>query len=163
MNNLTEKREYAVLQFVEQNHFCHMLHDSIPGSTLMEYAKEQVMLEKERAFRLAQSLAYQLEMYYKCEEQQAYGYVNPYAVVVNEDGEARLLDIWAEENKEQIVKMQKKKVRILFISPEFVLSQRKRQEDDWFGYGKTVQFLMDKCCKNTELSYGEKKILKKIY
>lgn len=160
---MTEKTEYAVLQFVEQNGYCHMVHAVIQGHSVMEYAKEEVKLDKSKVSGLLISLVRQLEQFYKCEEQEAYGFVNPYAIIVTEDGEVRLLDTEAQENRELLVKMQKKKVRVLFISPEYVLSQRKRREDDLYGFGKSVQFVVDKCCGQKAFSWREEKLFQKLY
>lgn len=159
---MTEKTGYAVLQFVAQNNYCHMVHDYTAGHTIMEYAKENVILEKKKIFLLIRELANQMEQFYKCGE-EAYGYLNPYAVVVTEDENISLMDIWADENREQLAKMQKKKVRSLFVSPEYVLSQRKRKEDDWYGFGKTVLFFVEKCCGKNVFTYKESRTMQKLY
>lgn len=160
---MTERTEYAVLQFVEQSGYCHIVHDTVKGHSVMDYAKEEVKLDRKKISRLLNSLAEQLEQFYKCEEQEAYGFVNPYALIVTEDGAVRLLDTEAEENRELVMKMRKKKVRVLFISPEYVLSQRKRREDDLYGFGKSVQFVLDKCCSPATFSRREDKLFKKLY
>lgn len=160
---MTEKREYAVLRFVEQSGYCYMVHDLVQGHSIMEYAKEEVKLEKNAVSRILNSLTEQMEQFYKCEEQEAYGFVNPYALIVTEEGEVRLLDTEAEENRELLMKMRKKKVRVLFVSPEYVLSQKKRREDDLYGFGKSVQFVMDKCCARAAVSWREEKVLQKLY
>lgn len=160
---MTEKTGCAVLRFIAQNNYCHMIHDYVEGHTVMEYAKENVILEKKKIFSFIKELAVQMEQFYKCEEEVAYGYLNPYAVIVTEDEKVSLLDIWAEENKEQLERMQKKKIRALFVSPEYVLSQRKRREDDLYGFGKTVQFLVENCCGRNVLTYRENYVLQKIY
>lgn len=159
---MTEKTGYAVLRFVAQNHYCHLVHDYVQGYSIMEYAKENIILEKKKVFLLVKELAFQMEQFYKCEE-GAYGHLNPYAVIVTEEEHISLLDVWAEENKELLMKMQKKKVRSLFISPEYVLSQRKRKEDDWYGFGKTVMFFVEKCCGKNVFTYRETRILQKLY
>lgn len=160
---MTGKTEYAVLRFVAQDQYSHMVHDYVQGYSIMEYVKEGVVFDKQKAFVLAKDLAKQLEQFYKCEEEDAYGYVNPYAVIITEEDSVLLLDIWAEENKALLEKMKKRKVRALFVSPEYILSQKKRQEDDLYGFGKTIQFLLEKCCGKNVFTFREGKILKRIY
>lgn len=160
---MTEKSEYAVLQYVEQGQYCQVIHTSVQGHSVMEYAKRNQKLKKEEIAKLIISLKLQLEKYYKCEEQEAYGFVNPYALIVVENSEVRLLDMEAEVNREWMFKMQKKKVRQLFVNPEYVLSQRKRREDDFYGFGKMVQFLFETCCEEKKRRLREQFILRKIY
>lgn len=160
---MTEKSEYAVLQYVEQGQYCQVIHTSVQGHSVMEYAKGNQKLKKEAIIKLIFSLNLQLEKYYKCEEQNAYGFVNPYALIVMDNSEIRLLDMEAEENREWMIKMQKKKVRQLFVHPEYVLSQKKRREDDFYGFGKIVQFLFETCCEEKKLRLREQILLRKIY
>lgn len=57
----------------------------------------------------------QLEQYYRCgNEDAAYGYVNPYAVIITGDGMLCLLDINEPENEELLKQMKKKKLRMPF-------------------------------------------------
>lgn len=160
---MVEKTEYAVMQFVEQGSYSHMVHLTVQGRSVMEYAKEEVRLDKEKVIILIQSLAIQLREYYKCEQKGAYGYVNPYAIIITEEDEVRLLDVDAEENKELCAKMQKKKIRQLFVRPEYTLSQKRRREDDLYGFGKCVQFLLETCCMKKKLSLRERVTFQKIY
>lgn len=160
---MVKKSEYAVLQFVEQGQYSHAVHLIVPGRSVMEYAKEEVRMDKEKIIELAQSFAIQLREYYKCGEQEAYGYVNPYAVIITEENEIRLLDVEAEENQEFCVKMQKKKVRQLFVRPEHALSQKRRREDDLYGFGKCIQFMIEKCCTKKRFTLREQAALQRIY
>lgn len=160
---MLEKTEYAVLQFVEQGQYSHAVHLTVPGRSVMEYAKEEVRMDKEKIIGLIQSFAIQLREYYKCGEQEAYGYVNPYAIIITEENEIRLLDVEAKENQEFCVKMQKKKVRQLFVRPEHALSQKRRREDDLYGFGKCIQFLIEKCCTKKGFNLRERAVLQRIY
>lgn len=160
---MVEKSEYAVLQFVEQGQYSHAVHLIVPGRSVMEYAKEEVCIDKEKIIELVQSFAIQLREYYKCGEQEAYGYVNPYAIIITEENEIRLLDVDAEENQEVCAKMQKKKVRQLFVRPEYALSQKRRREDDLYGFGKCIQFLIEKCCAKKGFNLKEQATLQRIY
>ena len=60
---MAERTEYAVLRFVTQNNYCHIVHDYAQGYTIMEYVKENVILDKTKVFVLIKELARQLEQF----------------------------------------------------------------------------------------------------
>ena len=87
-----------------------MVNDYAKGCSLMEYIKQGIRVEKETVFDWIRQLSKQLEQYYRCgNEDAAYGYVNPYAVIITEDGMLCLLDINEPENEELLKQMKKKK------------------------------------------------------
>ena len=80
---MEERRDYAVLRFVDQNGWSYMVNDYAKGCSLMEYIKQGIRVEKETVFDWIRQLSKQLEQYYRCgNEDAAYGYVNPYAVII---------------------------------------------------------------------------------
>ena len=108
---MEERRDYAVLRFVDQNGWSYMVNDYAKGCSLMEYIKQGIRVEKETVFDWIRQLSKQLEQYYRCgNEDAAYGYVNPYAVIITEDGMLCLLDINEPENEELLKQMKKKKL-----------------------------------------------------
>lgn len=158
---MTDRTEYAVLRFLEQNGYCHIVNDFIKGSSIMQYVKEETVISKQTLFMWMAELAHQMEQYYKCEEERAYGYVNPYAVIITEEG-VLLLDVDDQGNEEIVRRMQKKKIRVLFVRREYVLSQQMRAEDDWYGFGKMIQFMADRCCFDEKLTRKEERALRRI-
>ena len=113
---MEERRDYAVLRFVDQNGWSYMVNDYAKGCSLMEYIKQGIRVEKETVFDWIRQLSKQLEQYYRCgNEDAAYGYVNPYAVIITGDGMLCLLDINEPENEELLKQMKKKKLRMLFV------------------------------------------------
>ena len=79
----------------------------------MEYIKQGIRVEKETVFEWIRQLSKQLEQYYRCgNEDAAYGYVNPYAVIITGDGMLCLLDINEPENEELLKQMKKKNIKI---------------------------------------------------
>ena len=44
-----ERRDYAVLRFVDQNGWSYMVNDYAKGCSLMEYIKQGIRVEKETA------------------------------------------------------------------------------------------------------------------
>ena len=159
---MVECTEYAVFRFLDQNGYCHMINDYVKGSSVMQYVKEDVKVSRQQIFKWLAQLAHQLEQYYRCEEEKAYGYVNPYAVIVTEGNTVLLLDTQETENNELLKRMQKKKVRMLFVRREYALSQRTERADDWYGFGKTMEFLLAKCCGEGRAGRREEKILRRI-
>ena len=76
---MEERRDYAVLRFVDQNGWSYMVNDYAKGCSLMEYIKQGIRVEKETVFDWIRQLSKQLEQYYRCgNEDAAYGYVNPW-------------------------------------------------------------------------------------
>lgn len=159
---MLERTEYAVVRFLNQNGYCHMVNDCVTGNSVMQYVRDEVKVTKQQMFKWLVQMAHQMEQFYRCEEEKAYGYVNPYAVIVTDGNEVLLLDIQETENEELVKWMQKKKVRMLFVRKEYVLSQRTEREDDWFGFGRMIEFMIDKCCIDTKFTRKEERILRRI-
>ncbi|MCI8639685.1 MAG: hypothetical protein HFG41_11285 [Coprococcus sp.] len=160
---MTERTEYAVLRFLDQNGYCHTVNDVVRGHSVMQYAKDGAAVSKKMMFCWAAELAQQMESYYKCCDGQAYGYVNPCAVIVPEEGNSVLLLDTADAGSTELVKrMQKKKLRLLFVRKKHVLSQNMKPEDDWYGFGRTLQFIEEKCCIGENFTYRERRTLRRI-
>lgn len=159
---LAERTEYAVVRFLDQNGYCHMVSDYVKGYSLMQYVKMELCVSKKCMFRWMTELAHQMEQYSKCEEENAYGYVNPYAVIVTEEERILLLDAGDQESEVLVKRMQKKKVRALFVRRKRVLSQRVEREDDFYGFAKTIQFMAAKLPTDDVITRKEERILRKV-
>ena len=57
---MEERRDYAVLRFVDQNGWSYMVNDYAKGCSLMEYIKQGIRVEKETVFDLIRQLSKQL-------------------------------------------------------------------------------------------------------
>lgn len=159
---MAERSEYAVFRFLEQNGYCHMISDYVKGISIMQYVKEEYPVSRECLWHWMAEIAQRLEQYYKWENGKAYGFVNPYAVIIGEDSEIMLLDIMDPGNEDQIRRMQKKKVRMLFVKQEHILTQNAELEDDCYGLGKTYQFMLEKCHLTELCTRREKRLIRKI-
>ena len=160
---MEERKEYAVLRFVDQNGWSYMVNDCVKGCSLMEYIKQGIQVEKETVFGWMGQLARQLEQYYRCgNEDVAYGYVNPYAVIITGEGTLCLLDINEPENEELLRQMKKKKIRMLFVRKERVLSQKTERSDDLYGLAKTMEFAVEKCLNPKAFTRKEDRVFKRI-
>ena len=160
---MEERRDYAVLRFVDQNGWSYMVNDYAKGCSLMEYIKQGIRVEKETVFEWIRQLSKQLEQYYRCgNEDAAYGYVNPYAVIITGDGMLCLLDINEPENEELLKQMKKKKLRMLFVRKERVLSQKTERSDDLYGLAKIMEFTAEKCLDPKAFTRKEERVWKRM-
>ncbi|MGN0405487.1 MAG: tetratricopeptide repeat protein [Bariatricus sp.] len=159
---MAERSEYAVFRFLEQNGYCHMISDYVKGISVMQYVKEEYPVSRECLWRWMAEIAQRLEQYYKWENGKAYGFVNPYAVIIGEDSEIMLLDVTDPGNEDQIRRMQKKKVRMLFVKEEHILTQNAEPEDDCYGLGKTYQFMLEKCRLTEPCTRRETRLIRKV-
>ena len=160
---MEERRDYAVLRFVDQNGWSYMVNDYAKGCSLMEYIKQGIRVEKETVFDWIRQLSKQLEQYYRCgNEDAAYGYVNPYAVIITGDGMLCLLDINEPENEELLKQMKKKKLRMLFVRKERVLSQKTERSDDLYGLAKIMEFTAEKCLDPKAFTRKEERVWKRM-
>lgn len=157
---MAETKEYAVVYFLEQGGQCYKIDDVTEGSNLLQFIKEE-RLEKKEFYVWFASLSEQLELYHK-NAKQGYGHVNPYAVIINKDGKAALLDVEAKENNELLKRMQKKNFRSLFVRKEYSIGQMPKPEDDVYGFGKLLLFLLEKGKFEAEFTVFERIKLKKI-
>ena len=158
---MTERKEYAIVRFFEQGGKCYKIDDVAEGCNLMQFMKNEERIEKKELYSWFSSLSAQLELYHRSMK-QGYGHVNPYAEIINEEGKASLLDIEAKENSDLLKRMQKKSFRSLFVKKGSCDGQLPKPEDDVFGFGKLLLFLLEKGKFETEFTGIEKIKLKRI-
>lgn len=158
---MTERTEYAVLRFVDKNGYCHMVSDYVKGSSIAGYIKEHPRMERQHFFHLLSQITTVALQYSKWQDEDSYGYMNPYAFILAGE-ELTMLDTKDEENEEVIAFMQKKNIRSLFMRPHRVLTLKMNFDDDMYGLGKTLQFLAAKCELIPKMSRREEKILKRV-
>lgn len=82
------------------------------------------------------------EQYERCGEGQNYKYLNPYGIVLSDEGEVLFLDTESRENAEVMKQMQKRAVRSHFIRPVYEMDTCGSREPDLFGYGNTLRFML---------------------
>lgn len=158
---MIERKEYAIVRFFEQGGKCYKIDDVTEGSNLLQFMKDGERIEKREFFSWFTSLLEQLEFYHKSMK-QGYGHVNPYAVIISEEGKAVLLDIEAKENSELVKRMQKRNFRSLFVKDESSTMQIPKPEEDIFGVGKLLLFMMEKGKFEVAFTKTEKFRLKRI-
>ena len=133
---------YEVLRFIEHGVHCRQSLDCIRGMLLIRYLQVEHRIGKKELFRWFRQLCVCVDQYHRCRKQREYRYLNPYSVVVSEDGELFLLDLEAPENGSVLKQMQKPAVRDSFVKPVCEIRAGGGQSADLFAYGKTIQFLL---------------------
>lgn len=159
---MTERTGYAVLRFVDKNGYCHMINDYVQGSSLAQYIKKHPQTDKEIFWGWLEKISALAVQYYKWSDAKCYGYFNPYAVILTDEGGIAFLDTKDEENEELVGCMQRKSVRAPFMRPERVLSLKITFDDDMYSLGKTIQFLAAKCRIVPRFTRREERILKRV-
>ena len=112
---MTEKGEYDVLRLIEHNQVCYISSGCIRGTPLMGWLKYHRVMKKQEFVRMVRLLVRQLDKIHRCRKQKFYQYVNPYSVVVGEDGNLYFLDLGVPSNEETLQKMQRRTVREHFL------------------------------------------------
>ena len=73
-----------------------------------------------------------------------------------------LLDINEPENEELLKQMKKKKLRMLFVRKERVLSQKTERSDDLYGLAKIMEFTAEKCLDPKAFTRKEERVWKRM-
>lgn len=133
---------YEVLRFIEHGTHCRQSMDCIRGTILIRYLKENPEIGKAGLFGWFRQLCVCVDQYHRCRKQKEYRYLNPYSIVVSEEGELLLLDLESPENAFVMKQMQKHAVRNHFVKPVCEMGTGRAQKADLFAYGKTIQFLL---------------------
>ena len=159
---MTEKGEYDVLRLIEHNQVCYISSGCIRGTPLMGWLKYHRVMKKQEFVRMVRLLARQLEKIHRCRKQKFYQYVNPYSVVVGEDGNLYFLDLGVPSNEETLQKMQRRTVREHFLPPEAPYYQRASAGLDIYGFGRTLQYLLSEAELEPRLTGGEERKFRKV-
>ncbi len=156
------KEEYDVLRLIEHNQVCYISSEYIRGAPLPRWIKYHPGMKKEELFRMISDIAKQLWQIHRCRGNPCYRYVNPYSIIVSEDGRAGFLDVNAESNGEQLRLMQRRTVREHFLPPEEPYYQKASIELDIYGLGKTLQYILSEVETDPPLSRAEEAKFQKI-
>lgn len=139
---MEEKQGYDVLKIVVHSDRCYMSTDYIRGKPLILWLKYHPQIEKERLYRWMRGLLDELEHFHRCRGNPCYQYVNPYSIIVGEDEKLHLLDLGSKEQDEMLHVMQRRNVREHFLSPENQYYQKVSVQEDIYGFGKTLQYVL---------------------
>ena len=152
---------YEVLRFIEHGAHCRQSMDCIRGKLLVHYLKEHQGIGKAELFRWFRQLGVCVDQYHRSRKQREYRYLNPYSIVVSEEGGLCLLDLEAPGNGDVLKQMQRPAVREGFVKP--VCEMRAGgQSADLFAYGKTIQFLLAYTQTDADLTRWEEIRLSRV-
>ena len=133
---------YEVLKFVEYGGYCRRSMDCVHGMLLIDRMKNEAVVDKAVFIWMVPKMAVCAEQYERCGEGQNYKYLNPYGIVLSDEGEVLFLDTESRENAEVMKQMQKRAVRSHFIRPVYEMDTCGSREPDLFGYGNTLRFML---------------------
>lgn len=157
-----QKKEYDIIKMVQHGKYCERIQDTISGQQLIYWVKYHPQVEKEELWQLIRKLLLQITWFHKHGEQQTYGYLTPYSVIVKEDGEVCLLDMEAEENRQIMRQIQSRTVRNYFVNSEIYRQRGICEATDIYGFGKTVQYLLSQSEPIPQLTKKEEYYLTKM-
>lgn len=133
---------YEVLRFIEHGGHCRQSIDCIRGTLLIRYLKDVPGIGKAELFGWFRQICVCIDQYHRCRNWKEYRYLNPYSLIVSEEGELLLLDLEAPENVSVMKQMQKRGVRNHFVKPVCEIKAGGEQKADLFAYGRTIQFIL---------------------
>lgn len=153
---------YDVLKFIEHGGRCRPAMDYVQGELLIFRLKRCREMEKTLLFEWMRELLRQLEQFHKCFGNRGYRYMNPYSVLVTEEGKLLLLDLEAESNEFVLRNMQKRAMRDHFVKPIVQIRENTKLSLDLYGYAKTIQFILANVQVEPSLTSREENRLEKI-
>lgn len=133
---------YEVLRFIEHGGQCRQSLDCVQGTILIYYLRDHPQVDKSALFGWFMQIGTGLDQYRRCRKGRSYRYLNPYSILVSEEGRMLLLDPDSPENAFIRKKMQQRAVRAHFVRPALEAGRKGAAYGDLFGFGKTVQFML---------------------
>ena len=159
---MRQKGNYDVLRLIGHGQICYISSENVQGMTLARHLKYHPVMKKGELFTLLKEIAGQLELIHRCRGNPCYQYVNPYSIILSEEGKIYFLDIQAESNREQIIFMQRRDVRECFLPPEEKYYQHVSKALDIYGLGKTFQYILASAEPEPRLSRREEHRLQRM-
>lgn len=101
-------------------------------------------------------------MLHRCRKNPCYRYVNPYSIIVAEEGELYFADMDAGTNERLLRLMRKKCIREYFLPPEEHGYQKASVALDAYGLGRTIQYLLASAEVDPPLTFREERRLKRM-
>lgn len=159
---MSSKEEYDVLRLIEHGQTCYISSECVAGKILAGWLKNQPGIAKGRLFSMIRDVAGQLGMIHKCRKKPYYQYVNPYSIVITEEGKLYFLDMEAGSNEKHLKFMQKRVVRECFLPAEEAYYQKGSTNLDIYGAGKTIQYILSVASPSPPLNRREERRFQRI-
>lgn len=136
------KEGYDVLRLIEHGQVCYISSEYVAGKPLAVWLKYHPRLSKEQLLGWILCMARQLEMLHKCKNHPCCRYVNPYSMIISEEGGLYLADMQAGSNEDLLRLMRRKSIREHFLPPEEPYYRKASVALDAYGLGRTIQYLL---------------------
>lgn len=159
---MEEKQSYEILKFVMHGDKCYMSTDVIRGKPMIIWLKYHAHITKEQFYEWVRQMITDLEHFHRCRGNPCYQYVNPYSMIVGEDGRVYLSDLAGEGQEEMMHLMQRRYVRENFLSPENQYYQKNDEQEDIYGLGKTMQYILSAVEVEPSLGHLETARIRKV-
>ena len=159
---MASKEGYDVLRLIEHGQICYISSEYIEGRPLVWWLKYHPNISKQQLLAWMGSMAKQLEKIHKCKKKPCYQYVNPYSMVVTEEGELYFLDLEAGANEGIRKRMLRRDIREHFLPSGDSYYGKGSIPLDIYGLGKTFQYLLASVRVDPPLGRRETAKLKKI-
>lgn len=159
---MASKEGYDVLRLIEHGQSCYISSEYIEGRPLVWWLKYHPNISKEQLLAWMGRMAKQLANIHKCKKKSCYQYVNPYSIVVTEEGELYFLDLEAGTNEEIRKRMLRRDIREHFLPPGKSYYGKGSVSFDIYGLGKTFQYLLASVRVDPPLGRRETAKLKRI-
>ncbi len=139
---MEQAKGYEVLKLVDHGKQCYVSTDYVKGDPLIRWLKYHPDISKELLFRWIYEMVCQLERFHRCRGNPSYQYVNPYSMIIVNDQNMYLLDLGSKKQEQSLRRMQRKGIRENFLSPDNLYYQKNSLEEDIYGIGKTIQYML---------------------
>lgn len=159
---MASKEGYDVLRLIEHGQICYISSEYIEGRPLVWWLKYHPNISKQQLLAWMGSMAKQLAKIHKCKKKPCYQYVNPYSMVVTEEGELYFLDLEAGANEGIRKRMLRRDIREHFLPSGDSYYGKGSIPLDIYGLGKTFQYLLASVRVDPPLGRRETAKLKKI-
>lgn len=159
---MNEIKNYDVLRLIGHKKVCYISADNVKGHSLVGWIKYHPYMKKEQMLQWIHDMIYQMIQIHMCRGNPSYQYVNPYSVIVSDDGKVYFLDMNAVSNQGKLNIMNRRNIRGQFLPECEVYYQNASEKLDLYGLGKTIQYLLAFVRVEPNLTRREEKVLKKI-
>lgn len=159
---MEERNEYDILKLVESQGRCYVSSACIQGSTLAAYLKYHPDLPREQLLDWMRQILHQLDLFHRSSGNPCYQYINPYSILVGEDGKIHFIDLGSGNQEALLRKMERRSIRESFLMPDNQYYQRTSLADDIYGLGRTFQYMLAAADGSPPVKGREKRKIKRI-
>lgn len=155
---MQERKAYEVLHLLGPGKKSENTLGLLEGRRLVEVLKEEEV-DASRLFGFLQDFITCFQQLHSTN--QVYGYFNPYALLVDETYKVYFLNFSTKDNQKERRYMEQKQMHRFFLPEGRTYSESLSKEEDYYGMGKTLQYILHHR-KGEPLTKGEESCLKKI-